>query len=107
MTITTEQFQMALATYFEQEIAQKATGWRKFAAYFVMASYEKKIPDLLRSLSASGLDFMTPEGNINIDRLYNHSKTAIQKSGQFVLWDIIFTENDIDTLYHIIERQHG
>ena len=39
--------------------------------------------------------------------MYNNAKMAIKKSGQFVLWDIIFDERDVDKLYSQIERVYN
>lgn len=108
MKITTEQLQTAISTYFEQEIAQKAVGFKKFMSYFIMASYEDKIPSIINELKSDKavqmLDIIDADGNIEVDKLYNCAKTAIHKSGQFVLFGIIFNESDIDKLYSIIER---
>jgi hypothetical protein len=111
MKITTEQLQTAITAYFEQEIAQKAVGFKKFVSYFIMASYEDKIPGIINELKSDKavqmLNVIDENGNIDVDKLYNYSKTAIRKSGQFVLFGIIFNENDIDKLYSIIERGGG
>ena len=42
---------------------------------------------------------------IDIDLLYREAKEAIQRSGQFEVMRIIFTESDIDKLYSILRTQ--
>lgn len=41
---------------------------------------------------------------VDLDQLYNRSKTAIAKSGQIELAGIIFNETDIDKLYSYIRN---
>lgn len=100
MRITTEQLQRAVANYFDEEIGSRATGFKKFASYFMMASLENKIPQMASK-------FADTDGYINVDDMYNNAKMAIKKSGQFVLWDIIFDERDVDKLYSQIERVYN
>jgi hypothetical protein len=42
--------------------------------------------------------------NIDLDLVYNMSKDAVKKSGQFVLCGIIFNETDIDKIYTYIKN---
>ena len=44
------------------------------------------------------------DGKLKIDEVYNNSKQAIQKSGQFEFMGIIFDETDIDKLYTHIKN---
>jgi hypothetical protein len=49
-------------------------------------------------------DFMDENGNIELDKVYSQAKEAIQKSGQFEMYNIIFNETDIDKLYGYIKQ---
>ena len=97
MRVTTEQFKIGVANYFDAEIGSKAVGFKKFASYFIMASLENKLPQMIGQ-------YTDADGYVDVDKIYNYAKSAISKSGQFVLWDIIFDERDIDKLYSHIER---
>ena len=42
--------------------------------------------------------------NIDVDIVYNMAKEAVKKSGQFVMYGIVFNETDIDKLYSYIRQ---
>ena len=104
MFVNAEQVKLGLTKFIDNEIGKKAVGFNKFATYFVMPIVESKIPQYIETFSNNMFtkDMFDKNKNIDIDKLYNYSKSAIQKSGQFVFADIIFTENDIDKLYNYI-----
>ena len=110
MKINIEQLQRAVTEYFNQEILAKAAGWKKFSTALVFNMYKTKLAEVVNSLSESPLIKLTGviDDNhfIDIEMLYTHAKDAIQKSGQFELMGIIFTETDIDKLYSIIRTQN-
>jgi hypothetical protein len=110
MKINTEQLQRAITEYFNQEILAKASGWKKFSTALIFNMYKMRIPELVNNLSNNPLIKLTGviDGNnfVDVETLYTHAKDAIQKSGQFELMGIIFTESDLDKLYSIIRSQN-
>ena len=103
MKVNIEQFQHAVEMYFNQEILAKATGFKKFTTALVFNMYKPKLRTLLNTLAENNLvklaDIFDAQHFIDVDVLYNYAKDAIQKSGQFELMGVIFTETDLDKLY--------
>lgn len=106
MFVNTEQIQVGVINFIEQEIAKNATGVNKFMVYFAMPIVSKKISDYVNSFSQNKFtkDMFDENNNVEIDIVYNMAKDAIKKSGQFVLYGIIFNESDIDKLYTYIKN---
>ena len=104
MYVTTEQIQIGVSNFTENEIAKKTTGMNKFMVYFVMPLISKKIAHYIDSFSDNPAtkELFNDNKEIDIDTVYNMAKNAIRKSGQFVLYGIIFNETDIDKLYTYI-----
>ena len=105
MYVNTEQLQLGVTRFIDVEIGSKAVGFGKFATYFVMPMVTAKIPQYVESYSSNILtqDMFDSNKNIDIDKLYNYAKSAIQKSGQFVWNGIVFCETDIDKLFNYIK----
>lgn len=107
MKINTEQLQRAIMQYFDTEIVAKATGFKKFTMGLIAELYRPKINSIITGLANSPFikmsDIVDENNLIDIDHLYNAAKESIKKSGQFILYDIIFNESDIDKLYNIIQ----
>lgn len=101
MFVNTEQIQMGITNFMENELGKKATGANKFFVYMAMPLVNKKVSQYLESFSSNPLtqDFFDENKNVDLDRVYNMAKSAIQKSGQFVYMGIVFNESDIDKLY--------
>lgn len=106
MIVTIQQIQTGITHFIEQEIAQKAVGFKKFTVYFMLPQIINKVPVLIENYRSNQLftDLFNETGNIDIDKLYNISKMAITKSGQIELAGIIFNEADIDKLYAYIRN---
>ena len=104
MYVNTEQIQVGTMNFVENEIAKKAVGANKFFVYFSMPIIKKKITQYINSFAENELtkDMFDGNGNVDIDTVYNMAKEAIQKSGQFVMFGIVFNETDIDKLYTYI-----
>ena len=104
MYVNTEQIQLGISKFIDSEIGNKAVGFGKFATYFVMPMVISKIPHYVESYSSNVLtqDMFDSNKNVDIDKVYNYAKSAIQKSGQFVWNGIAFNETDIDKLYNYI-----
>lgn len=104
--VTLQQVERGITNYIENEIAQKAVGIQKFATYFMMPQIPKKIEELFIKHKNGVIikDFIDSNSNVDIDKLYNTAKLAIQKSGQFEIYGIIFNETDVDKIYNYIRR---
>ena len=104
MFVNTQQVQTGVNNFIENEIAKKAVGFNKFATYFAMPIIDKKITKYLEDFANNPLtkDMFDENHNIDLDTIYNMAKKAVQKSGQFVYYGIMFNENDIDKLYTYI-----
>lgn len=107
MFVNKEQVQIGVTNFAENEIAKKAVGVNKFMIYFAMPIISKKIMQYIDTYSTNPLtkDLFDENNNINIDTVYNMAKTAVQKSGQFMVYGIIFNESDIDRLYAYIKGE--
>lgn len=108
MNISLDQLQRGVTLFIEQELAPKASGFKKFALYFAMPVVSSKIATLAQQASQLYPDLFVddpPGANfIKLDTLYNHAKTAIAHTGSFEYMGIIFTEADVDTLYSCVKR---
>ena len=104
MNVTIQQLQLGISRFVENEIAKKATGFKKFAIYFIIPQIANKVSELVKSDNIMIKSFLDESGNIKLDSLYNMAKEAIHKSGQFELYGIIFNETDIDSLYSYIKN---
>lgn len=106
MFVNTEQIQIGVTNFIEQEIAAKAVGFQKFATYFVLPKINKVIEHYMQVLKENPIvaDFFNENGDVNIDELYNMAKMAVRKSGQFAVYGVLLNESDIDKIYAYITR---
>jgi hypothetical protein len=108
MFVNMEQIQMGVTNFIENEIAKKAVGFNKFATYFALPIINKKITKYLNDFSTNPLtkEMFDENKNLDLNAVYNMAKSAVQKSGQFVFYGIMFNENDIDKLYTYIKGEN-
>ena len=106
MFVNTQQVQIGVTNFIEQEIASKAVGFQKFATYFVLPKVNKVIEQYMVQLKDNPIvsDMFNENGDINIDELYNMAKQAVRKSGQFAVYGVLLDESDIDKIYTYIVR---
>ena len=104
MYANTEQIQVGITNFIENEIAKKAVGANKFLIYMAMPIVNKKVTQYVNDFASNPLtkELFDENNNVNLDKVYNMAKSAIQKSGQFVYYGIVFNETDIDKLYTYI-----
>ena len=104
MVVNVQQVQRGLSSYIDTEIAQKAVGVKKFAVYFLIPQINQKVTDTITTLTKDDMfaTLFDENGNIDLDKVYNQAKDAIHKTGQIEFAGIVFTENDIDSLYRYI-----
>jgi hypothetical protein len=98
MLVTNKQIENGILAFVEKEIAAKATGFKKFAVYFIMPNLKNLIPEYMNKL------MLTNTNDVDLDTLYNNAKIAIKKSGQFEFMGVIFNETDVDLLYRYIKE---
>ena len=106
MFVNLEQIKIGLNNFIDQEIAKKAVGLNKFLTYLAMPVIDKNVDFYMESFSKNAVTkYMFDEnGNVDIDAVYNMAKDAIRKSGQIVVYNIMFNESDIDRLYSYIKQ---
>jgi hypothetical protein len=106
MFVNTERIQIGVTNFIEQEIASKAVGFQKFATYFVLPKVNKIIEHYMVQLKDNPIlsDMFNENGDVNVDELYNMSKQAVRKSGQFAVYGVLLNESDIDKIYSYIAR---
>jgi hypothetical protein len=108
MTIAPEQLHRALMIFLEEEIASKAMGLEKFAAYFLLGSLndhpEKTVGALIDLPLVKMADVVTPDRRINADELFRVARIAMDKAHSISVAGISFSANDIDRLYTILQR---
>lgn len=108
MLITTEHMHRALMVFLEEEIAGKATGIGKFAAFFLLGSLndhpEKTVGLLLDNPLVKMTDVVTPDNMIKADELYRVARMAMEKAQSITLAGITFNAQDIDHIFNIIQR---
>ena len=104
MLVSTEQIQRGVRAYVEREIASQATGFKKFAVYFIIPQLDRYTADYINKFKNILPDMFDSTGMVDIDKAYNYAKSAIRQSGSFELMGIIFNESDIDKLNSYI---HG
>jgi hypothetical protein len=105
MYVNTEQIKIGINNFIDNELGKKSSGFQKFAVYFAMPIVDKKITQYLNTFSTNELtkEMFDENKNLDLDAVYNMAKSAVQKSGQFVFYGIMFNENDIDKLYTYIK----
>lgn len=104
MKVNIEQVQRAITEYFNQEILSKTIGWKKFTTDLAFNLYKAKLPALFLQWAEhpliKGTGLIDDNHFIDIETLYTHAKTAIQKSGQVEFMHILFNDTDVDKLYN-------
>lgn len=110
MTIVTpQQVSKGVSLFIENEIARKATGLTQFAVYFILPNIYTKVENMLKEWGNNDLTkgFFNETGNVDLDKVHEAAKTAIQKSGQFEYQGIIFNDTDVEKLYTYIKSANN
>ena len=104
MMIGMDQVKTGLLNYMDQELGRKATGANKFLVYFAMPSIVQNADKMVSKISGNPLfsDVVDENGCIDIDTAYSRAKDAIRKCGTVKIWNVIFSEGDVDSLYQHI-----
>ena len=108
MIVTKDQLHNAIMIYAEQEIASKASGFTRFASYFLISSLqnhpEKTVGVILNHPLIKMTDIVNEDGTIKADELYSAARCAMEKSVSVTVSGITFTVPDIDKIYTILQR---
>jgi hypothetical protein len=106
MFVSINQIQIGITNFIEHEIATKAVGAQKFATYFILPLAKDIVAYNMNKLRKNEFlkSLFNETGNVDIDALYNMSKSAIQKSGSFEILGVILGETDIDKIYSHIRN---
>lgn len=107
MIVTREQLHNALMIYAEKEIAMKASGVTRFAAYFLISRFyehpEKTVGAILEHPLVKMADIENPNGTIKADELYMAARAAMEKAVSVTISGITFSVPDIDKIYTILQ----
>lgn len=104
--VTMDQIINGTMAYYEAEIAQKATGVGKFAAYFALPSIPKIIRSKADTLRASPLtaDLINADGLVDLEAVKERATQAMQHCGSVDVMGFRLGQADIDQLYNAIRR---
>ena len=106
MTVTMDQLQRGVVSYYEAEIAQRASGVGQFAAYFIMPSIPgmvaQKVEQFRNLPIASGL--ITADGLVDIDAVRDRAAEAMKHCGSIELYGFRLNADDVTKLYDHIRR---
>ena len=104
--VTMDQFINGVLAYYETEIAQKATGVGKFAAYFAMPSIPRIIREKSDQLRSSALlaDLINADGLIDLDAVRDRAAQAMQHCGSLDVLGFRLGPADVELLYDKIRR---
>lgn len=108
MIVSLNQLQMGIIDFIEKEIASKAIGLQRFAYYgasFLVADNAEKVFRAVVDMPiVKQIGFLDENNNIDLDKLYNTAKHAIQKSGKITIGGVILGEDDVEKLYAYIKN---
>lgn len=104
--VTMEQFINGTMAYYENEIAQKADGIGKFAAYFAMPGIPKLIRDKVDQLRSTPImeGLINADGLIDIEAFRDRASQAMQHCGSIDIMGFRLGQTDVDMLYDRIRR---
>ncbi|MGL5778222.1 hypothetical protein [Cetobacterium sp.] len=98
--------QVGIANYIQAEIAEKATGIKKFTVYagtfLILAKIEEITNGLMENPIVQQLGIINSEGDVDIDILENVMHKSMEKTGKVEFMGIIFNDNDVTSLFQHI-----
>lgn len=108
MIVTIEQIYAGLIKYIDNDLGAKATGWTKFAVYFLAGSLQGKLPTLIANFRSNPMfsDLFDDNGNVKIDVVHERALDAIRHSGKLYINGLNYfaDEKDIEALYSYIRN---
>jgi hypothetical protein len=106
MFVNTQQVQIGITQYVEQEIAKQASGVNRYLYYLAVPRIGKIVEEYIQGYKNNAMvaDLFDDNGNIDIDKLYNEAVDAMKKSGKFPLLGIWVSEDTLRTIYNYIVR---
>lgn len=107
MVVSLSQIQLGVVEFIEKEIAAKAVGLQKFlyygASFLVANNVEQIFHTLVENPMVKATGILDENNNIDLDKLYQIAKYAIQKSGKVTVGGVILGESDVEKLYTTIK----
>lgn len=101
-----EQVEQGILNYLKREIADKADGILKFVIYTGMNMPNFRIRPIIESYRDNELvklsGIFSDENHIDINKLYQAAKQAMQQCHHVEYMGIKFNSEDVDKLYHYI-----
>ena len=111
--ITVEQAKRGLAAYLDAEMLPKLSVGKQWAVGLAVAFELENLPNRIAQAAAnpmiSGWQVISPNGSIDLDRLYNKLRPIAEKSGEAeipvpVIGPMRISAADIDQLYDYLRR---
>lgn len=104
MFVNTQQIQLGVLSYIEQEVAKQATGANRYLYYFAMPRVGKLVENYINGYRENVMfsDLFDENGNIDLEKLYNEALEAMRKSGKFAFAGIWVSEDTLRTIYNYI-----
>lgn len=104
--VTLDQFVNGIMAYYETEIAQKASGAGKFAAYFAMPAIPNLVREKAEKLRNSPLieGLMNADGLIDLETVRDRAAQAMQHCGSIDIMGFRLGPADVELLYDKIRR---
>lgn len=109
MRVNQDQLQVALSKYFENELLGKApNGFEKFKMGFVYGGLKSKLPKIINDLKTNQLINMLgvfdEDGFLDVDEAMKYAKESFEKTGKITIANIMFSEEDLDSLYKYLKE---
>lgn len=101
------QIQIGIANYVQSEIAEKATGVKKFTVYagtfLILAKIEQITKSLVNHPLINQLGIIDKNGDVDVEMLEVVMHQAMEKTGKFEFMGIIFNDDDVTALFEHIK----
>ena len=106
MFVNTQQVQIGVTNFVEQEIAKQATGKWRYIYQLAVPRVGRVVCDYINTYRDNILvkDLFDENGNIDLDKLYDECVDAIRKTGKFECFGIWVSEDTLKTIYGYISR---
>ncbi len=106
--VSLNQIQLGFVAFIEREVAVKAVGLQKFlyygASFLVASQMEQIFKTFMEDPMIKSMGFLDDNNSIDLNKLYNTAKYAIQKTGQITVSGVILDESDVEKLFQYIKE---
>jgi hypothetical protein len=109
MRVNQDQLIAAFSKYFENEILDKApNGLEKFKMGFVYGGLKNRLPKIIVDLKnnplISAMNIFDDDNFIDVDEVIKYAKESIRKTGKITIANIMFSEDDLDSIYRYLRE---